>query len=191
MRLALTNTNMCFSVCLRYTSIASSSNALISLQVKIFILLSSFGLLRVTKVIKTQLWPTYLTIWDNKWKEHTFIGRTSSNNMFNMDEQKYYFSNPNICPIKPIHRNIKVWTYYRHSRPLIWLAYYLTEGQLAKSLLLVGVMMYVLTEHDLILLDCCYIGDSTIAKAGNLETYLNINFINFNCKYSLLTRSFW
>ncbi|PKC05055.1 hypothetical protein RhiirA5_421414 [Rhizophagus irregularis] len=47
-----------------------------------------------------------------------------------------------------------------------------TTGQLAKSLLPVGVMMCVLTEHDLILLDCCDIVDSATGYLLEFFAYM-------------------
>jgi hypothetical protein len=98
---------------------------------------------------------------------------------WNMDEQKYSFSNPNVCPTFSDKAKVVGFigtkksgrTTAIHSL-LFELGYYLTEEQLAKSLLPVGVMMYVLTEHDLILLDCCDVADSATAKAGNLVSII-------------------
>ncbi|CAB5358980.1 unnamed protein product [Rhizophagus irregularis] len=55
-----------------------------------------------------------------------------------------------------------------------------TTGQLAKSLLPVGVMMCVLTEHDLILLDCCDIVDSATGYLLEFFAYMASSHL-FKC----------
>ena len=91
------------------------------------------------------------------------------------DRQTYIFSNPDEWPVLP--NNAKVVGFIGTKKSgrttaihsiLFELGYYLTEEQLAKSLLPVGVMMYVLAKYNLIFLDCCDIADSATANAGNL-----------------------
>ncbi|PKK77675.1 hypothetical protein RhiirC2_844126 [Rhizophagus irregularis] len=105
---------------------------------------------------------------------------------WNMDEQKYFFSNPSL--FSTFSNNVKVVGFIGTKKSgrttaihslLFELGYYLTEEQLAKSLLPVGVMMYVLKEHDLILLDCCDIADSVTTKAGNLLSGYLLEFFTY------------
>jgi hypothetical protein len=86
---------------------------------------------------------------------------------YNTKEQKYTFSDPNEWPAFPHEAKVVGFigtkksgrTTAIHSL-LFELGYSLNEEQLAKSLLPVGVIMYVLKKHDLIFLDCCDIADS-------------------------------
>jgi hypothetical protein len=100
------------------------------------------------------------------------------------NKQSYTFSNPNEWSAFP--NNAKVVGFIGTKKSgrttaihslLFELGYYLTEEQLAKSLLPVGVMMYVLTKHDLIFLDCCDIADSATAIAGNLVRIFQLFFV--------------
>ncbi|CAG8786921.1 6406_t:CDS:1, partial [Cetraspora pellucida] len=94
---------------------------------------------------------------------------------WNAIEQKYIFSNPNEWPSFPHKAKVVGFigtkksgrTTAIHSL-LFELGYSLTGEQIAKSLLPVGVMMYVLKKHDLIFLDCCDVADSATDEGGNL-----------------------
>ncbi|RIA82706.1 hypothetical protein C1645_743581 [Glomus cerebriforme] len=105
---------------------------------------------------------------------------------WNTDEQKYIFSNPNEWPAFPNKAKVVGFIGTKRSgrttaihNLLFELGYYLTEEQLAKSLLPVGVMMYVLIKHDLILLDCCDIADSLTAESGNLLSGYLLEFFTY------------
>ncbi|GES90915.1 hypothetical protein GLOIN_2v1804780 [Rhizophagus clarus] len=102
------------------------------------------------------------------------------------DEQKYVFSDPNGWPAFPHKTKVIGFVGTKKSGRttaihslLFELGYFLTEEQMAKSLLPIGVMMYVLKKHDLILLDCCDIADSSIAEAGNLLSGYLLEFFTY------------
>ncbi|CAB4379788.1 unnamed protein product [Rhizophagus irregularis] len=102
------------------------------------------------------------------------------------DKQKYIFSDPNEWPAFPHKAKVIGFVGTKKSGRttaihslLFELGYFLTEDQLAKSLLPIGVMMYVLKKHDLIFLDCCDIADSSIDKAGNLLSGYLLEFFTY------------